>query len=435
MIEPQTTGTIISNIDKQAGEVKELLFLLFPCFLRSFFRHYGSDVTIDKENVEEAAIAAFRSQFGKDPALVVSAPGRVNLIGEHTDYNDGFVLPAAINRRTAVAAGPRTDNKLDIAAANLNARLQVSMDDFSAGRARAWAGYVHGVACLLMARGERLGGANLAIYGNVPRGGGLSSSAALEIAAAYALMTLNNITLPAVDIIRLCQKAEHDFAGVMCGIMDQFVSCLGRKDTALFLDCRSLDYRFVPVPPDTRIVVCDTGVKRALAASAYNTRRAECAAGVEALRRVLPDISSLRDVSVSAFTRHEQLLDPTVRQRCKHVIMENARVERAVSDLQNGDLSEFGKLMYDSHISLQHDYEVSCTELDAVVDICAEEDGVYGARMTGAGFGGCAIALVHADHAEQVAGRLADEYPQKTGKTPKIFICSAEHGVRVRRLS
>ncbi len=392
-------------------------------------------MNIEKENVEEAAIAAFRSQFGTDPALVVSAPGRVNLIGEHTDYNDGFVLPAAINRRTAVAAGPRTDNKLDIAAANLNARLQVSLDDFSPGRARAWAGYVHGVACLLMARGERLGGANLAIYGNVPRGGGLSSSAALEIATAYALMALNDITVPAVDIIRLCQKAEHDFAGVMCGIMDQFISCLGRKDAALFLDCRSLDYRFVPVPPESRIVVCDTGVKRALAASAYNTRRAECAAGVAALRRVLPDISSLRDVPVAAFVKHEQLLDPTVRQRCKHVITENARVERAVSDLQNGDLSEFGKLMYDSHLSLQHDYEVSCTELDAVVDICAEEDGVYGARMTGAGFGGCAIALVHADHAEQVAGRLADEYPQKTGKTPKIFICSAEDGVRVRHLS
>ena len=392
-------------------------------------------MTIDKENVEEAAIAAFRSQFGTAPALVVSAPGRVNLIGEHTDYNDGFVLPAAINRRTAVAAGPRIDNKLDISAANLNARLQVSMDDFSPGRARAWAGYVHGVAHLLKARGERLGGANLAIYGNVPRGGGLSSSAALEIAAAYALITLNDITVPAVDIIRLCQKAEHEFAGVMCGIMDQFISCLGRKDTALFLDCRSLDYRLLPVPPDARIVVCDTGVKRALAASAYNTRRAECAAGVAALRRVLPEISSLRDVPVAAFAHHEQLLDPTVRRRCKHVIMENARVERAVSDLQNGDLSEFGKLMYDSHLSLQHDYEVSCMELDAVVDICAEEDGVYGARMTGAGFGGCAIALVHADHAEQVAGRLTDEYPQKTGRTPKIFVCSAEDGVRIRHLS
>jgi galactokinase len=392
-------------------------------------------VTFEKENVEEAAIAAFRLQFGTDPALVVSAPGRVNLIGEHTDYNDGFVLPAAINRRTAIAAGPRTDNKLDIAAANLNARLQVSMDDLFSGRARAWTSYVYGVAYLLMARGERLGGANLAIYGNIPRGGGLSSSAALEIAAAYALLTLNNITVPAADIIRLCQKAEHDFADVLCGIMDQFISCLGQKDAALFLDCRSLEYRIVSIPPQVRIVVCDTGIKRALAASAYNTRRRECAAGVAALRRVLPDISSLRDVPVAAFAQHEHLLEPTVRRRCKHVVTENARVERAVSDLQNGDLSEFGKLMYDSHLSLQHDYEVSCTELDAVVDICAEEDGVYGARMTGAGFGGCAIALVDTYHANQVATRLADEYPQKTGKTPKIFICSAEDGVRVRRLS
>jgi galactokinase len=435
MIGQQHNGTFISNIDKQGGEVKEHPFLLFPCFLRSFFRHHGSDVTIDKENVEEAAIAAFREQFGVDPAFVVSAPGRVNLIGEHTDYNDGFVLPVAVSRRTAVAAGSRPDNKLDIAAANLNARLQVSMDDLSSGRTRAWASYVHGVAHLLTARGERLGGANLAIYGNVPRGGGLSSSAALEIAAAYALLALNNISVPAADVIRLCQKAEHDFAGVFCGIMDQFISCLGRKETALFLDCRSLDYRFVPIPPHMRIVVCDTGVKRALAASAYNTRRAECAAGVSALHRVLPNISSLRDVTVEAFRQHEHLLEPTVRKRCKHVVTENARVERAVSDLQNGDLSEFGKLMYDSHLSLQHDYEVSCSELDAVVDICAEEDGVYGARMTGAGFGGCAIALVDADHAHQVAGRLADEYPQKTGKTPKIFICSAEDGVRTRRLS
>ncbi len=383
------------------------------------------------ENVEATVQNLFRSKFHTEPRVISSAPGRVNLIGEHTDYNDGYVLPAAIDRRIAVAGEPRSDGIFEVQAGNLNAHTRFSLQDLAPSNTESWANYAKGIVALLHAKGLAPEGANLALQGNVPRGSGLSSSAALEVALAYALLSLAAGSLPDVTIARRCQKAEHEWAGVHCGIMDQFIAVMGKQDAALFLDCRSYEYRHVPLPPGTRVVICDTGVKRALAASAYNSRRAECDAAVAAFRTVLPHISSLRDISMAAFEEYSHLLQPPVLQRCRHVVSEIARVEQAVLALDSHDLSLFGKLMYDSHFSLQHDYEVSCPELDAVVDICAEVDGVYGARMTGAGFGGCAICLTREQDVPEIVHRLTAEYPLKTGMKPTLLVSGAEPGVAV----
>jgi galactokinase len=364
--------------------------------------------------------------------MVASAPGRVNLIGEHTDYNDGFVFPAAIDRATAVAIGGRDDNRLVMFSGTVAGECAFPLDRLYPTERRSWTDYLVGVASLLQSRGETLRGANLAIHGNVPRGAGLSSSAALEMSTAFALTGFNGISLPPVEIITLCQRAEHEFAGVHCGIMDQFIACLGRRSHALMLDCRSLAYELIPLPPGVTLVVCDTTVRRALASSEYNKRRQECAAAVSTLAASIPGLSSLRDVSEAQLEEYGSRLDPLVRMRCRHVVTENARVTRSTVALRRGDLSEFGKLMYESHLSLRVDYEVSCRELDVLVDICAEADGVYGARMTGAGFGGCALCLARDDDAPALIARLQTEYPRMTGRSPSVHICTIDDGARVR---
>ena len=379
--------------------------------------------------LEQDVIALFADRFRQQPAFVVTAPGRVNLIGEHTDYNGGFVFPAAIDRATAIAAIPRPDHALLIHAENLGASVLLDLKDLHPRRIGAWANYPAGVAHFLLAAGAPLRGATLLVKGNIPRGGGLSSSAALEVASAHALLAVSGLTLPELDIIRLCQKAENEFVGVKCGIMDQYISALGKKDHALKIDCRSLDAVNVHIPGGVRLIVCDTGVKRALAASAYNTRREECASGVATLARRLPGISLLRDVTPDDFAEFREELEPTILRRCRHVISENDRVERSAEALPRGDLEEFGRLMYASHESLRRDYEVSCPELDAVVEICSRVSGVLGARMTGAGFGGCAICLVRERAADEVVERLKAEYPAATGKTPGIYACTFEDGV------
>jgi galactokinase len=388
-----------------------------------------------RQSIEDTAVLHFRQQFGGEPALVATAPGRVNLIGEHTDYNEGFVFPAAIDKVTAIAAGPRPDTVMELYAANLQSRHRAPLDDLRPGTAAPWANYSKGVAALLRERGCALAGMNLSIYSTVPRGGGLSSSAALEVATATAIMALSGFSLSDLDVIKLCQRAEHEAVGVKCGIMDQFISRLGRKDHAMVIDCRSLTYRHLPLPSHVNLLVCDTGVRRTLAASEYNKRRNECSIAVATLSGILPGITSLRDVTWEQFEEHQHLLDPLVRRRAKHVISENRRVEESADALEHADLSRFGKLMYDSHLSLQHDYEVSCSELDAMVDICAEEEGVFGARMTGAGFGGSAICLVDQTHAARVQERILQEYPEHTGKTPVLTICSIDDGAQVRQLS
>jgi galactokinase len=271
------------------------------------------------------------------------------------------------------------------------------------------------------------------IKGDIPRGAGLSSSAALEVASAYAFLTLINDALPEIDVIKLCQKAENDFVGVKCGIMDQFISCLGKKNHALKIDCRSLAYEHVLFPAGVRLIVCDTTVKRALASSEYNRRREECNTGVVAFARHMPEVRKLRDVTLQQLCLYEAELDPVIFRRSRHVIAENDRVERSVTALRDGDLELFGKLMYESHLSLRNDYEVSCSELDTVVDICSAVEGVLGARMTGAGFGGCAICLVREPQSENVIDRLLQEYPERTGKTPGIVSCTFENGAVITK--
>ncbi len=378
-----------------------------------------------------AVMESFRTAFKAEPRVVTCAPGRVNLIGEHTDYNDGFVLPVAIDRYVAAAAGPRDDGRMTIYSQNFSSLVQAPIDRLRPSKDNTWSNYVKGVAFFLRKRGHSIPGANLAVAGNIPEGAGLSSSAALEIAVCYALAALCNITMNDIEKIKLCRQAENDFVGVSCGIMDQFISALARKNHALFLDCRSLAFQHTPFPAGAALLVCHTGVNRNLASSQYNLRRQECLFGVKVFSSLEPSVKALRDVSVDLFEKHSSLLNTTVRKRCRHVVTEIARTRRSVEALNRGDLSEFGKLMYDSHLSLKNDYEVSSNELDAVVDICAEAEGVYGARMTGAGFGGSAICLVREGCAGAVAARLQEEYPRKTSKTPLILQCVVEDGVAV----
>ena len=387
-----------------------------------------------RAQLERDTIAAFRDRFGTFPTVIAAAPGRVNLIGEHTDYNDGFVLPAAIDRAIAVAARPRGDRRLRLYSANFAQASSVDLEAPLPPRPQQWVKYVAGVAALLSSTGVRLAGADMCINGDIPRGAGLSSSAALEMAVASAFERLNNLSLSDTEIIRLCQRAEHEFVGVQCGIMDQFVSRLGRAGHALLIDCRSLAFEHVPVPDAVRLVILDTGVKRALASSAYNQRRQECSEGVRGLSAVMPGITALRDVSPVEFARHADLLPPDIRKRSRHVVTENERVLQAVEALRQGELAVVGKLMYDSHLSLERDYEVSCLELDAMVDICAECEGVYGARMTGAGFGGCAICIAGTEAVDEIARRVQREYPVKTGKTPTVLVTSPAGGATARPL-
>ena len=384
-----------------------------------------------RRELEQSVREAYVERYGSPPHCLVSAPGRVNLIGEHTDYNDGFVFPAAIDRATAIGASARPDHSLLLHAENLGATMLLDLKDLHPRRTGSWSNYPAGVAYYLLKEGITLRGTTMIIKGDIPRGAGLSSSAALEVASAYAFLTLNGVTMSPLDVIKLCQKAENEFVGVKCGIMDQFISCLGKKDHALLIDCRSLAYEHVPLPSGVRLIVCDTGVKRALASSEYNRRREECAAGVHALAGRIPGIRMLRDVTPGHLMEFGELLDPVVLKRCRHVVTENDRVTRSVDALRARDLVQFGSLMYASHASLRDNYEVSCPELDAVVEICAGVDGVFGARMTGAGFGGCAICLVREQDTDAVIERLRRDYPGRTGKNPGITVCTFEQGVNV----
>lgn len=387
------------------------------------------------EDLIYETLTLYQNTFHENPEICGIAPGRVNLIGEHTDYNDGFVLPAAINKSIVIAASLREDLKLATYSASDSMLVEAPLDNLQPSEEVLWINYITGVAYYLQRSGDTLQGANLFIKGDIPQGAGLSSSAALEMAAAFTFLSLNNLQHPELEIIQMCQQAENEFVGVPCGIMDQFISCLGKKNHALFLDCRTLEYEQVPIAGDIRLLVCNTDVQRELAASEYNRRREECQVGVRRLSTKLKGIRTLRDVSVEQFNQHQHLLAPTVRKRCQHVITENERVKQAVQVLKQSDMPAFGSLMYQSHFSLKHGYEVSCEELDAVVDICAECEGVYGARMTGAGFGGSAICLVHEEHVSQVVERLNTEYPKQIGKEPHIYVCKIVNGVSVLKVA
>lgn len=378
----------------------------------------------------QALRAKFEDNFGMPPRLF-RAPGRVNLIGEHTDYNDGFVLPAAIDFSTTVAAAARGDRKLVVCSLDFNEQFEFDLDNLPSQRAGKWFDYVVGVAWALGKRAA-LRGANLMIRGEVPIGAGLSSSAAIEVSTALALIAVSGDKeakkISRAEIAKLCRRAENEFVGAQVGIMDQFVSCAAERSHALLLDCRSLEYQLVPIPPGLRLVICNTMVKHDLATGSYNQRRAECEEGVKVFATHDSRITALRDVTPEVFKKHAREMTDTVRKRCEHVIRENARVLAAVECLRQADLAGLGKLMSESHASLRDLYEVSCAELDAMVESARDLLGCIGSRMTGGGFGGCTINLVQSEHAQNFVSAVAERYERATGIKPEIHLCTAEDG-------
>jgi galactokinase len=376
-----------------------------------------------------AFVDDFGNLFGTRPRIF-RAPGRVNLIGEHTDYNDGFVMPAAIAFSTYVAVAPRDDQQIAVHSRQFPDQFLFDLGNLPRQRTGTWCDYTLGVARELMARGVKLSGANVLVHGEVPIGAGLSSSASLEVASAFALLGQAASTLPRPDIAKLCRQAENNFVGARVGIMDQFVSCMGKAGHAILLDCRTLQYQAVPIPPEIQLVICNTMVKHDLATGTYNTRRAECEEGVRILAKSNPAIHALRDVSAGLLQQHARELSPIIAKRCSHVIYENQRTIDAARAFSSGDLSRVGELMAASHCSLRDLYEVSCRELDIMVEAAQDLPGFIGGRMTGGGFGGCTINLVHEENADDFATQIADRYRAATGIDPQVYICSAEDGAQ-----
>jgi len=370
----------------------------------------------------------FKKVFGAAPEVVVRAPGRVNLIGEHTDYNDGFVLPAAIDRYIAFAGRQRSDRKVRAHSIDFQDSVEFSLDDIQKDAAHPWSNYLRGVSKFLQSDGHQLAGADVVFGGDVPREAGLSSSAAVEVAATVFWQRLMGLELDPVYVIKLSRKAENEFVGVPCGIMDQFISALGRQDHALFLDCRDLTYRHVPLRGDVKVVVCNSGVKRALAQSEYEVRLKQCRQAVAQIATTGLAVKSLRDVEPADLESARSALDELLLRRARHVVTENQRVLEAVEVLEAGDLERFGELMNASHESLREDYEVSSKELDVLVELAWKQPGTLGARMTGAGFGGCTVNLVRAGAAAAFAEAVRRGYQDALGLRAEIYVCRASDG-------
>lgn len=360
---------------------------------------------------------AFKDHFGTEPALVAASPGRINLIGEHVDYNGGFVLPAAIDKKIYVAIAPRNDDKINLLA--LDQRVSGYETHLHSNRASGlqWPDYILGVVAQCQQRGLAVNGFNLALTGDVPVGAGVSSSAAVECASLFALNVLFSLGLERKDIAQLAQRAENQFVGVNCGIMDQFASVMGKKDHVLKLNCDTLDYQYYPFEQkDIAIVLLDTQVKHSLASSAYNKRRQECEEGLHVIQKINPAVKALCQASLQELEMAAAELAPVVYQRCQYVIEEQARVNGACEDLTKGDLLSFGKKMYATHQGLSKLYEVSCEELDHIVEACQNFESVLGARVMGGGFGGCVIALVRPDALQAVTQAIGESYQQRFGK-------------------
>lgn len=370
----------------------------------------------------------FQQFYERKPRLF-RAPGRVNLIGEHTDYNGGFVLPMAIDREVGVAIAGRNDRKIRAHSVNFDETAEFDLDAERKRKKGFWLNFIEGVARILERKEVRLTGADLLIWSDVPGGAGLSSSAALETAVGLALSETSGNTIDRTTLALIGQQTEHEFVGAKVGIMDQFVSANAKAGHALLLDCRSLEFENVLLDTsDVAVVICDTNVKHDLATSEYNTRRAECEKGVEILKEFLPDISQLRDVNVEEFEEFAGKLPETIRRRCRHVVTENERTLKAAEALKQNDLKEFGRLMWLSHWSLRDDYEVSCEELDLLVEIASEFEGVLGARMTGGGFGGSTVNLIRRENLDEAIEKLSTGYFQKTNIEPTILISEASGG-------
>ena len=379
----------------------------------------------------------FVERFGAAPRGF-RAPGRVNLIGEHTDYNAGFVMPVAIQFDTIAAVAPRLGRTLRVRSTNFAQTCEVDLARDAAATAPRgapvpWFVYVLAIVRVLREHGVALTGADLLIHGNVPLGAGLSSSAALDVAVALALSSAAGERLEPLTLTKLCQRAENDYVGTRCGIMDPFASVFGHAGHALQIDCRSLEYEYLPLHPGSaqtgaQIVICNTMVRHQHAGGEYNRRREECEHAVTVLRQWLPGLESLRDLAPQVLQQHERALDPVILRRCRHIVTENERVLAAAAALKAADLAAFGALMNASHRSLREDFEISCTELDLMVQIAGTIDGVYGARMTGGGFGGCTVNLVRTDAVPQFRAQIVERYRRATGIAPDIYVCTAADG-------
>jgi galactokinase len=379
----------------------------------------------------------FQEKFGGAPVHIARAPGRVNLLGEHVDYNDGFVLPAAIDRATYIAFSPTDSEQTTLVAADFDQEAFLSLQTIPLKCHRdgsplpEWAQYPAGVMWALNEAHLETRGMNAVYASDVPRGSGLSSSASVEMAFMISWQALGSWTLPAMQRALLGQKAENQYVGVNCGIMDQFASACGVENRLLVLDCRSLEWKTIPLPENLSIVIADTKVRRKLTSGEYNKRRAACEEAVHLLKRDLPNIKSLRDVSVEEFNRFSAKLPQEVSKRARHVVEEIERSKQAETLLEAGNIQRFGELMNECHASLRDLYEVSCPELDVMARIAQSLDGCYGARLTGAGFGGCTVNLVARDKAESFSASLATGYESEVGYLPEIYITRASNGAEL----
>jgi galactokinase len=385
-------------------------------------------------------ISTFKTHFGDDPKIIVRAPGRINLIGEHTDYNGGYVLPAAIDKAVYFAVSPREDDECHFVAHDLNESFTVNLKELEKTNKYSWANYLMGVLDELQAhvrttsnvKRQTLKGINLTFGGDIPSGGGVSSSAAIENGIGFAVNELFNLGLSRIELLKISQRAENNFVGMKCGIMDMFASMMGKENAVIRLDCNSLKYEYFPFnAPDYRLVLCNTMVKHSLVDSEYNTRRAECEEGVALFQKYDPSVKMLRDVKISVLRKHKTELRPVVFKRCKYVIEEITRVEKACKALKKNDLATFGKLMFQTHDGLQNEYAVSCKELDFLAEKARHTEGVLGARMMGGGFGGCTINLVRTDAIEAFISAMKAAYLAAFNIDLPCFITTPKNGVEV----
>ena len=374
--------------------------------------------------------SVFLEKFAATP-VIFQSPGRINILGEHTDYNEGFVLPAAINKNIYVGIGKRTDNQIHLFAADFNESFITDTENIKPATIQ-WPNYILGVVDQLQKNGHAIGGFNLVIDGDIPIGAGLSSSAAVECAVVFALNETFEFGLSRMQMVPLAQKAEHVFAGVKCGIMDQFASMFGKKNNAIKLDCRSLHFEYIPIKLEGyKIVLFNTNVKHNLAASAYNERREQCEAGVSMIAQNHPSITSLRDVNISMLKDYVEQADSLIYKRCKYVVQENERLLGACEDLKKGNIKALGEKMYQTHNGLRYDYDVSCKELDFLIDYVKTNAHVAGARMVGGGFGGCTINLVKEEAVEKLIADISIAYQEAMNLPLTAYQVSVENGTGV----
>lgn len=380
------------------------------------------EIDLEKLDNEFRALYSARPRFFR-------APGRINLIGEHTDYNDGFVMPFAIDREAVVAGRVRDDRTINVVALDIGESATIDLGSPPAKLRGIWVDYIEGTARCVAARFGAINGADIILTSTVPIGAGLSSSAAIEITVGFALLSLNDIAIDRRELALAAQQAEHEFVGTRSGIMDQFTAVFAVTGNAMLLDCRSLEIESIPVEFDaTEIVAIDTKVKHDLASSAYNTRREECEAGVRLLAKRIEGLTSLRDVTAANLAKYGGHLPDNILRRCRHVVLENARTLKAATAFRDRDFDRAGELMTESHVSLRDDYEVSCPELDHLVETALAVDGVFGARMTGGGFGGCTVNLVRKDAVKELRERSTESYRSRFGRAPDFYAFKATDG-------